>query len=204
MNDLELWLEEFSPDVLRKIKAKRRGKVIRIVLLDLLLIVGVYMSRSAFEGKPFELPLYVAVGALILLMPIFVTPCAVLFRKPWIGTVERCEINSQSIVGRRASVRYYGRRAAVSTYRVNEVVYAFYDVVDERGKHHEIALPSKYVHCFLKGDRIAVFAELEYPINLTEHKGGAALCPLCASILHYAHKEQCLCCGCRFERRGML
>lgn len=200
MSELEAWLVNFSPDVLQRIKKKRRSKVIRIILFDLLLIAAVYMSRRAFAGKPFEIAFYVVLGLLVLLMPLFVTPSAVLLRKPWIGTVEKCEINSQNIVGRKASVRYYGRRASVSTYRVNEVVYAFYDVVDERGKHHEIALPSKYVHCFLKGDRIAVFAELEYPINLTEHKGGAALCPLCSSILHYAHKEQCLCCGCRFDR----
>ena len=197
MRELAAWLGEFSPEVLHKIKAKRRAKVIRILLFDLLLAVAVFMSREAFVGKPFAFSVYVTVGVLILLMPLIVSPAAVLFRKPWIGTVEGVKINAQ-VRAVHGMKREYGNK--VTSVRITNEMYAFYDVSDASGRHREITMPARYSHCFLKGDRIAVFAELEYPVNLTEHKGGAALCPLCASILHYAHKEECLHCGCRFDR----
>ena len=204
MKEMELWLQDFSPDLLHKIKGKRKSKVIRIILFDLLLAVGVFMSRSAFEGKPFVLAVYITVGVLILFMPLLVSKRAVLFAKPWIGTVEDYEINSQRIVGRRAISRYYGRRSIASTYRVNEVVYVSYDVSDERGRRRGIVMPAKYAPCIQKGDRIVVFAELEHPINLVSRAGGKYLCPACGSIMHYTEKESCLHCGCRFDRKKQL
>lgn len=197
MRELSLWLEAYAPEVLKKIKAKRRNKLVKIVLVDLLLAVAIFMSRDAFVGKPFALPLYVVVGALILFMPLLISPAAVLFRKPWIGTVEGVKINAQ-VRAVHGMKREYGNK--VTSVRITNEVYAFYDVSDASGRHREITMPARYSHCFLKGDRIAVFAELEYPVNLTEHVGGAALCPICASILHYAHKERCIHCGCRFDR----
>ncbi|MBQ8309717.1 MAG: hypothetical protein IJX80_01730, partial [Clostridia bacterium] len=182
--EVELWLRDFSPDILHKIKRKRKNKAIRIILFDLLLAVGIFMSRSAFARKPFELAVYITVGVLILVMPLLVTPSVVLFSRPWIGRIEGMEIHSQTIVGRSAKMRYYGRRATVSTYRMNEVVYVSYDILDEKGKHRSISMPARYAPCFQKGDRIIVLAELEHPINMMNRAGSKYLCPVCGSIMH--------------------
>lgn len=198
MHALEARIGDFSPDVLRKIKAKRRSKVIKIIVFDLLLIFGVFMSRESFVGKPFEIPLFVVIGALVFFMPLIVSPTAVLFRKPWIGKIESVEVDARVRAGKRMRERYGKPPASIHlTYEV----YSFYTVRDEKGRSHTVTVPGKYAHCFLVGDEVAMFAELEYPINMTEHVGGVAHCPLCSSILHYAHKEQCLHCGCRFDRR---
>ena len=171
-----------NPEIYSFIQKRKRNKILKIVLLELLIIalgVGGKASLEKFGNEAMLIML-----PFLLIVPFVIKPHKIIFDKMWQGKIVQIEYFAGAV----------NNDSTVTSLHYTRFQHIILCIIDEEGNEHRVTLDKKYERCYSVGDRVIHLPGLLYPANIDSQNRERRVCVCCGNIAPHTD-DDCIGCG---------
>lgn len=159
-----------------------------VVLIDAAVLIAAIGCRSAFAERGYDIPFFISVAVLCLVMPIFVKPHILWLKPTKHGKIIDIKYDTYTKVDNLA-VRSGSFKAGGQFKKTTDALFL---ADGENCEAFEFALPKRYDSVYKVGDEIILFGGFVYPLVLSEPHT-KQVCIACGNIVPNGETK---CVGC--------